>query len=69
MYIWFDGKVNPCDADYKSLLSFGNVNQNSIKEIWSNNSIAKLRQDHLKIIEEITIHVTNVGSLFVRSRK
>ena len=48
MYIWFDGKVNPCDADYKSLLSFGNVNQNSIKEIWSNNSIAKLRQDHLK---------------------
>ena len=21
MYVWFDGKVNPCDADYKSYLT------------------------------------------------
>lgn len=48
MYIWFDGKVNPCDADYKSLLSFGNVNENSIKDVWSNNTIMKLRKDHLE---------------------
>ena len=33
MYIWFDGKVNPCDADYKSYLSFGNISNSSIKEV------------------------------------
>ena len=33
MYIWFDGIVNPCDADYKSFLSFGNVNNSTIKDI------------------------------------
>jgi radical SAM protein with 4Fe4S-binding SPASM domain len=47
MYVWFDGKVNPCDADYKSYLSYGNVKENSIKEIWENNIIAKTRQNHL----------------------
>ena len=47
MYVWFDGKVNPCDFDYKSYLSYGNVKENSIKEIWENNIIAKTRQNHL----------------------
>ena len=32
MYIWFDGKVNPCDADYKSLLSYGNAKDKTIQE-------------------------------------
>ena len=48
MYIWFDGKVNPCDSDYKSYLSYGNFKDGSIKEIWNNNIIQKLRNDHLK---------------------
>ena len=47
MYIWFDGKVNPCDADYKSYLSYGNFNDKSIKEIWNSEIITKLRLDHL----------------------
>ena len=47
MYVWFDGKVNPCDADYKSKLSFGDVNQDNIKNIWNNNVINKLRTSHL----------------------
>jgi radical SAM protein with 4Fe4S-binding SPASM domain len=48
MYIWFDGIVNPCDADYKSFLSFGNVNNSTIKDIWNSNTIEKLRTKHLK---------------------
>ena len=47
MYIWFDGSVNPCDADYKSFLSFGNANKSTIKEIWNNEIIKKLRNKHL----------------------
>mgnify|MGYP006075678515 CR=1 FL=1 len=47
MYVWFDGKVNPCDADYKSYLSYGDVNENSISEIWNGPKIKKLRSDHL----------------------
>tara|TARA_B100000989_G_scaffold287914_1_gene258052 strand:+ start:25773 stop:26927 length:1155 start_codon:yes stop_codon:yes gene_type:complete len=46
MYVWFDGKVNPCDADYKSYLSYGNVKNQSIKEIWNNNIIEKTRSMH-----------------------
>jgi radical SAM protein with 4Fe4S-binding SPASM domain len=48
MYIWFDGKVNPCDLDYKSYLSYGNFKNNGIKEIWNNKTISQLRNDHLK---------------------
>ena len=47
MYVWFDGKTNPCDADYKSYLSYGNINENSIKNIWNSDIIKKLREDHL----------------------
>jgi radical SAM protein with 4Fe4S-binding SPASM domain len=47
MYIWFDGKVNPCDADYKSYLSYGNVKEFSISEIWKNKNIKNLRNQHL----------------------
>ena len=47
MYAWYDGKVNPCDADYKSNLSYGNLNENSIKDIWNSSIIQKTRQEHL----------------------
>ena len=47
MYVWFDGKVNPCDADYKSYLSYGNVKEFSIKQLWNNKKIQTLRNQHL----------------------
>ena len=47
MYVWFDGKVNPCDADYKSKLSFGNLKDNSIKNVWNNKQIELLRESHI----------------------
>lgn len=46
MYVWYDGKVNPCDADYKSYLSYGNVNNDSIANIWKDSKIVKLRKNH-----------------------
>ena len=47
MYVWFDGKINPCDADYKSYLSYGNVNKQSIKEIWNSKPFQDLKKTHL----------------------
>jgi sulfatase maturation enzyme AslB (radical SAM superfamily) len=46
MYIWFDGKCNPCDVDYKSYLETGNINNNSIRDIWNGLVYQKLRKDH-----------------------
>ena len=46
MYVWFDGKVNPCDADYKSYLSFGNAKKYSLKNLWNNKAIEKTRNHH-----------------------
>ena len=46
-FVWWDGKVNPCDYDYKSLLSKLNVNDSSIKEIWNSESYNYLRFQHL----------------------
>ena len=47
MYIWHDGKVNPCDADYKSFLSYGNVHENSIKNIWNSEKLKNYREQHI----------------------
>ena len=47
MYVWFDGKVNPCDADYKSYLSYGNAKEYNLKEIWNSKIISKLRNAHI----------------------
>jgi len=47
MYVWFDGKVNPCDSDYKSYLSYGNAKEYSLKELWNNKIISNTRNQHL----------------------
>ena len=47
MYVWFDGKVNPCDADYKSYLSYGSLENSNILDIWNSKKIDKLRYDHI----------------------
>ena len=48
MYVWYDGKVNPCDVDYKSLLSVGNVKDNSIAALWHSPAYDSLRKAHLE---------------------
>jgi len=47
MFIWFDGKVNPCDTDYKSTLSLGNLEENSISKIWTGELYENIRKQHL----------------------
>jgi len=47
MFVWWDGKVNPCDVDYKSALSVGNIKNNNLSELWKSESYSKLRQQHL----------------------
>ena len=46
MYIWHDGTVNPCDVDYKSFLSPGNLKDiGSIETCWR--QLNSLRASHL----------------------
>lgn len=47
MFIWQDGKVNPCDYDYKSLLSKWNIKNQSITNIWNSEEYNYLRYVHL----------------------
>ena len=61
MYIWYDGKVNPCDADYKSKLSYGNVNNNSIKEVWNSNEYNNFKETHLKGLRNSLIPCDRCG--------
>jgi len=46
MYIWFNGACNPCDADYKSYLSYGNVVDKTIMDVWNGSPLRELRQKH-----------------------
>ncbi|MBF0384972.1 MAG: SPASM domain-containing protein, partial [Candidatus Omnitrophica bacterium] len=48
MFIWYDGKINPCDTDYKSSLSVGNIEKNDIRSIWRGKKYEALRLKHLK---------------------
>ena len=46
IFVWQDGKVNPCDYDYKSILSKWNANQHSIKSIWNSDYYNEIRNLH-----------------------
>ena len=48
MFVWHDGKVNPCDYDYKSVLSKWNVKESSIKEIWNSENYNSFRKKHIE---------------------
>ena len=47
MFVWWDGKINPCDVDYKSKLSVGNISDGTIKSLWNSNFYNDLREKHL----------------------
>ena len=48
MFIWWDGKTNPCDVDYKSNLSVGTFPKKKLSEIWKSEEYSKLRKAHVK---------------------
>ena len=47
MFVWWDGKINPCDVDYKSKLCVGNINDGTIKKLWNSQFYNELRKSHL----------------------
>lgn len=47
MFIWWDGRVNPCDIDYLSTLSVGNANNARLADLWRGEAYQKLRERHL----------------------
>ncbi len=48
MFVWYDGKVNPCDTDYKSTLTVGDFNNQNISALWLSEQYHQLREKHLK---------------------
>ena len=46
MFVWWDGKVNPCDVDYRSTLSIGNFTGNELPNFWRSSSYESLREAH-----------------------
>ncbi len=47
MFVWWDGKVAPCDVDYLTKLSEENISNNSISGIWNGSMYNDLRNKHL----------------------
>ena len=47
MFVWWDGKANPCDTDYKSILSPGNFKDINIEKLWNSDTYNNLRQKHV----------------------
>ena len=47
MFIWWDGRVNPCDVDYLSRLAVGRFPEKSLAELWRSPSYEELRRKHL----------------------
>lgn len=48
MFVWYDGRVNPCDTDYKSMLSVGNIKGKSLAQLWRAEAYEALRRQHLQ---------------------
>lgn len=46
MFVWSDGRVNPCENDYKTTLKVGNANDTPLAEIWRSEAYMRLRAAH-----------------------
>ena len=48
LFVWWDGKANPCDVDFKSTMAMGGIeNAKSLRDLWRAPAYETLRQDHL----------------------
>lgn len=48
-----DGSVSSCLMDWNHIQIIGNVNDNSLFDIWNGNELKKMRLDHLKLNRKI----------------
>lgn len=47
-FVWWDAKMNPCDVDYRSFLSPGSVDSETVSDIWMGKGYTTLREKHLE---------------------
>lgn len=47
-FVWWDGKINPCDTDYKSTLCVGSLKDLDVGAAWTSERYRKLRENHLE---------------------
>jgi hypothetical protein len=47
MFVWWDGKANPCDVDYKSTLSVGSIEHHRLDKLWQSASYNEIRKGHI----------------------
>jgi len=47
MYVWWDGKSNPCEVDYQSDLTPGNIFNKNVSQLWMSKTYQKIRKKHL----------------------
>jgi wyosine [tRNA(Phe)-imidazoG37] synthetase (radical SAM superfamily) len=47
MFVWWDGKIAPCDVDYLTTLSSDTINDESISKVWNGGNYTQLRKRHL----------------------
>ena len=48
MFVWWDGKINPCDTDYKSTLCVGTITDHGLSDLWTNRAYDTLRRAHFE---------------------
>ncbi|MFM8878804.1 MAG: radical SAM/SPASM domain-containing protein [Verrucomicrobiota bacterium] len=48
-FVWWDGRMNPCDVDYRSFLSPGNIDEFSVADLWAGPGYSLLRRQHLAL--------------------
>jgi MoaA/NifB/PqqE/SkfB family radical SAM enzyme len=46
MFVWWDGRVNPCDVDYRSTLTAGLLAGSKLKDLWRSEAYEALRSRH-----------------------
>lgn len=46
MFVWWDGKVNPCDVDYRSTLVVGTLREEGLAALWRSSAYERLRELH-----------------------
>ena len=46
MFVWWNGIANPCEIDFLSNLSVGNINNYSLEELWNHKAYSNYRELH-----------------------
>lgn len=46
MFVWWDGRVNPCDVDYRSTLTVGLLAGSQLADLWRSEAYEALRSRH-----------------------